>query len=146
MLTDEDLRDWDRGIKVGLPVWSNGRGRRRPRGTGYWRTCAGSGGIWYGWRAASLGMLMSGAGVVIRRVGLLYWRVVELRLLIALMWRVLISWIALWWRSLIVMLRRVLLLLLLLTRRMICEFLELFFALVEQAVESVLERHLERMM
>jgi hypothetical protein len=37
-------------------------------------------------------------------------------------------------------------LLLLLTRRMICEFLELCLALIEQAVESVLKRHLETMM
>ena len=71
MLTDENLRNWDRGMEVGLPVWSNGRGRRGPRGTGYWRTCAGSGGIWYGRRAASLRMLMSSAGVAIRRIGLL---------------------------------------------------------------------------
>jgi hypothetical protein len=85
---------------------------------------------------------MSGGGVIMRRIGLLYWGV-ELRLLIALLWRVLI---ALWWRSLIVLLRRVLLLLLLLTRRMICEFLELCLALIEQAVESVLKRHLETMM
>jgi hypothetical protein len=86
---------------------------------------------------------MSGAGVVVRRIGLLYWGIVELRLLIALWWRVLIAW---WWRSLIVLLRRVLLLLLLLTRRSICEFLELCLALIEQAVESVLKRHLETMM
>jgi len=86
-------------------------------------------------------MLMSGVGVVIRRIGLLYWGVVELRLLI--LWRV---QIALLWRSLIVLLRRVLLLLLLLTRRVIGEFLELCFTLVEQAVESVLKRHLEKMM
>jgi hypothetical protein len=91
-------------------------------------------------------MLMSGAGVVIRRIGLLWWGAVEWRLLIALLWRELISLIALWWRSLIVLLRRVLLLLLLLTRRMICEFLELCFTLVEQPVESVLKRHLEKMM
>lgn len=82
---DEDLRDWDRGIKVGLPVWSNGRGRRGPRETGYWRTCAGSGGIWYRRRAASLWILMSGARIVIGRIGLLWWGIVEWRLLIALL-------------------------------------------------------------
>jgi hypothetical protein len=86
-------------------------------------------------------MLMSGTGIVIGRIGLLWWGIVEWRLLIALLRRVLV---ALWWRSLIVLLRRVLLLLLLLTRRMIGEFLELRFTLVEQAVESVLKRHLEK--
>jgi hypothetical protein len=75
---------------------------------------------------------------------LLWWGTVEWSLLIAWLWRVLI---ALWWRSLIVLLRRVLLLLLLfLTRRVIGEFLEFGFALVEQAVESVLKRHLKKMM
>jgi hypothetical protein len=123
---DENLRDWDRGIEVGFPVWSNGRGVRRPRGTRYGRTYAGSGGIrnrW--WGCVSLRLLMKWCGrVVIRRllIPLLEWGSVEWRLLIPLLWRVPIS--------LVVSLRRVLLLLLL-SRRVICKFLELCFTSVE---------------